>query len=142
MSRYRKPNRNKRLAGRKTIAGLNLEDLARRVQYTGNPLHKRNPGDFGLNPSAQGRQGKSLCDRTGIVTRKTALRYLRQGIRAGAVCERMIDGWPRHVWAVTSDGVLLEAVHDGAGRDSYHGYPVKLDGLLTEEIKKLWGRVT
>ena len=142
MSRNWKPNRNKRLAGCKTIAGLNLEDLARRVQYTGNPLHKRNPGDFGLNPPAQGRQDKSLCDKTGIVTRKVALRHLRQGIRLGAVCERVVDGWPKHVWAVTSDGVLIEAVHDGAGRSSYHGYPVELDGSLTEKIKKLWRRVT
>ena len=30
------------------------------VRYSGNPEHKRNPGDFGLNPPSSPRAGKTL----------------------------------------------------------------------------------
>lgn len=139
MTMYRKFNRKKRLASRETLAELNLAELAERVQYTGSPYHKRNPGDFGLKPPAQPRLNKSLCDVAGIFTRSRALRYLREGIRRGTVCGRVDQhGWPGYVWAVTEDGTPLEAIRDGAG--SYHGHPMPAEEQLADDIKAFWRR--
>lgn len=33
------------------------------VRYSGNPEHKRNPGDYGLDPPSAPRPGKTLCDK-------------------------------------------------------------------------------
>ena len=60
-----------------------LQDLAARVRYGGNPEHKRNPGDFGLTPSARLRADKTACDEVGITKRQVALRLLREGIKKG-----------------------------------------------------------
>jgi hypothetical protein len=52
--------------------------LWRSVTYGGNPEHKRNPGDFGLTPPAQGRKDKTLCDTVEVFERQNALEHLRQ----------------------------------------------------------------
>ena len=54
-----------------------LADLARRARYGGNPEHKRKPGDFGLEPPSSPRQGKTLCDVSGVFTRSRAARLLK-----------------------------------------------------------------
>lgn len=36
------------------------------AKYEGSPLHKRNPGDFGLTPPADPRRDKNLCDEASI----------------------------------------------------------------------------
>lgn len=53
-----------------------LADVLAKVEYTGNPEHKRNPSDFGLTPPASPRAGKSLCDDAGIFKKKDAKSYL------------------------------------------------------------------
>lgn len=73
-----------------------LDQLARRVQYGGNPEHKRAPGDFGLTPSASPRPGKTLCDGVGIFRRAIALDLLKQGLAKGLVsAHKASTGWPR-----------------------------------------------
>ncbi|MCY4261041.1 MAG: hypothetical protein OXC91_12375 [Rhodobacteraceae bacterium] len=52
MARYRKFNPKRRLASPDTYTGTELVGLAKAVKYSGNPEHKRNPGDFGLTPPA------------------------------------------------------------------------------------------
>ena len=47
-------------------------DLAR-IRCQGSPLHKSNPGDFGLDPPSAARPGKTLCDEAGIFTRASCL---------------------------------------------------------------------
>ena len=49
-----------------------LLTLANRADYGGNPEHKKNPGDFGLTPPSDPRQGKSLCDVAKIFKRHEA----------------------------------------------------------------------
>ena len=61
--------------------------LASSLGYGGNPEHKRNPGDFGLNPPSQPRLGKTLCDEAVILTRRGALSLLREGARRNLVSE-------------------------------------------------------
>ena len=113
-----------------------LGELASTVAYGGNPEHKRSPGDFKLNPPAAPRPAKTLCDIAGITRRNEAVDYLRQGLRRGMVSERQVDGWPQNVWAVTGEGVVLEAQRDGAG--SYHGYPMPSSDPMWREVFKRW----
>ena len=136
MRRYRKYNPKRRLESHGTHSELELAKLAGSVKYTGNPEHKRNPGDFGLSPPSQPRRDKTLCDAAGILTRTDAHKYLRLGLKRGAVSEQFVDGWPKIVWAVTEDGIPLEAQRDGTG--SYHGYPMPPEDPMVAEIKKFW----
>jgi hypothetical protein len=39
-----------------------LEPQLPNIGYTGNPEHKRRPGDYGLIPPIAPRPGKTLCD--------------------------------------------------------------------------------
>jgi hypothetical protein len=113
-----------------------LEKLAADVRYGGNPEHKRNPGDFELNPPSQPRQGKTLCDDAAIFARAAALELLKQGIRKGLVSTQERDGWPQNVWAVAPNGVALEAQREGGGR--YHGYPMPMNDPLREVVVQRW----
>ena len=58
------------------------KQLATKITYGGNPEHKRNPGDFGLQPPSQPRQGKTLCDEAEIFTRRDAQSLLRKALAA------------------------------------------------------------
>src|SRR6266567_724615 len=92
------------------------------VRYSGNPEHKRNPGDYGLNPPIAPRPGKTLCDQVEIYSRSEALTLLREGLQRGTFSSQERDGWPQNVWAVTEKGQLVEAQHEAQG--VYHGYPM------------------
>ncbi|NPD17498.1 hypothetical protein HOY34_20130 [Xinfangfangia sp. D13-10-4-6] len=136
MKRYNKFNPKRRLAAAGRLSCGELETLAAAVIYTGNPEHKRNPGDFNLTPPAQPRRGKTLCDVASIFKKADALRYLRDGLERGAISEAFVDGWPKNIWAVTEDGTPLEAQRDGEGR--YHGYPMPSEDPMAAEIKRFW----
>lgn len=136
MKRYQKFNSKRRLANAEQLSPDERKKLAENVTYTGNPEHKRSPGDFGLTPPAQPRRGKTLCDGASIFRRSDALHYLRDGLERGAVSEKFIDGWPKIVWAVTEDGTPLEAQRDGKG--SYHGYPMPPEDPMAAEVKRFW----
>jgi hypothetical protein len=114
-----------------------LQDLVRRVSYGGNPEHKKNPGDFGLQPPSSPRLGKTLCDSVGILTRTEALRLLRDGLKRGLVSSQQRGGWPQNVWAVTADGSPLEAQLERDG--IYHGYPMPENDPFRAEVLKRWG---
>lgn len=114
-----------------------LDALAERVAYGGNPQHKRNPGDFGLTPPAAPRQGKTLCDDVAIFKKAEALRLLRCGVRRGLVSEQMNGEWPQNIWAVSAEGIPLEAMYDGNG-GCYHGYPMPAGDPLAGEVRLRW----
>jgi hypothetical protein len=105
-----------------------LASLAARARYSGNPEHKRNPGDFGLKPPARLRRGKGRCDHTGIVTLTAALALLREGLRRGLVSEQFRGEWPQNVWAVTREQMPVEAQLEGDG--VYHGHPMPGSGSI------------
>ncbi|MCX6359887.1 MAG: hypothetical protein NT029_08780 [Armatimonadetes bacterium] len=112
--------------------------LAERASYGGNPEHKRNPGDFGLDPPSRPRPGKTLCDGAGILRRAEALRWLREGMRRGLVSLQEHNGWPQNVWAVTEDGHALEAQLENEATGAYHGYPMQLTDPLRTEVLNRW----
>jgi len=117
-----------------------LSSLAEKAVYGGNPEHKRNPGDFGLNPPSSPRQAKSLCDDAGIFTRKGALSLLRKGIRLGLVSVQERNGWPQNVWAMSDEGMPLEGMLENAETGSYHAYPMLPHDPLGDEVRERWAQ--
>jgi len=115
-------------------------ELASKVSYGGNPEHKKNPGDFGLVPPSGPRAGKSLCDEAQIFSRKEALKYLKQGLERGLISDRHKGLWPQNVWAVTGDGIPLEAQLENPENGSYHGYPMPPSDPMAEEVLHQWKR--
>jgi hypothetical protein len=107
-------------------------------RYSGNPEHKRNPGDFGLDPPSLPRPSKTLCDAAGIFSRAEALALLQAGLSKGLFSVQDRGGWPQNVWAVTTDGQPLEAQLEGNG--TYHGYPMPQEDPLCDEILDRWDR--
>lgn len=107
-----------------------------KVRYSGNPEHKRNPGDYGLKPPSAPRPGKTLCDQVEIYSRTEALALLRDGLLRGTFSVQERDGWPQNVWAVTSRGEPLEAQLEGQG--VYHGYPMAEADPFREQVLDRW----
>ena len=135
---YTKFNPNRRVAPEGSCDRSILSGLVERVRYSGNPVHKKNPGDFGLTPPSGHRRKKSLCDDTGIFSKSEALGHLKEGLRRGIVCERWERGWPKRVWSVMDDGkTVLEAIRDGEG--SYHGYPLPDEDPIAHDVLERWG---
>jgi hypothetical protein len=116
-----------------------VEELAKHARYSGNPEHKRNPGDFGLDPPSSPRPGKTLCDVVEIQTRVAAVALLRAGLRKGTFSVQERGGWPQNVWAVTADGEPLEAQLEGEG--VYHGYPMPQDDPFREDVLARWNQL-
>jgi hypothetical protein len=115
-----------------------LSTLANRACYGGNPEHKKNPGDFGLTPPSDPRQGKSLCDLAKIFKRDEAEKLLRAGLRKGLVSDRMAGDWPKNVWSVTDSGFAMEAQLENSDLGSYHGYPMPETDPLSQEVIRRW----
>lgn len=120
-----------------------LADVLAKVEYTGNPEHKRNPGDFGLTPPASPRAGKSLCDDAGIFKKKDAKKLLELGIRKGFISEYKVADLPQNIWAVTKikgNEVAFEAQLENRELGTYHGYPLPFHDPMREHIISEWNR--
>jgi hypothetical protein len=115
-----------------------LNDVGAVPSYGGNPEHKRNPGDFGLDPASSPRLGKTLCDAASIHTRAKALALLSAGFSRGLFSVQSRGLWPQNVWVVTDEGEPLEAQLEGDGR--YHGYPMPEGDPFREEVLARWER--
>jgi hypothetical protein len=130
------PNLKHRFA--EAMEKTDLECLAKKIHYGGNPEHKRNPGDFKLIPPAGARPGKTLCDGAKVLDHRTALDLLRQGVRRGLVSEQLRNGFPQNVWAVTQGGIPLEAQLENRNTGTYHGYPMREDDAFREKVLDKW----
>jgi hypothetical protein len=115
-----------------------LARLAGNVHYGGNPEHKRNPGNFGLTPPSSPRPHKTLCDDAGIFDRGLALRLLQEGVRIGLVSELRDTIYPKNVWAVSAEGVPLEAQLENPVNGTYHGYPMPEADPFREFVIAKW----
>ncbi len=111
--------------------------LSDKVVYKGSPAHKRRPGDFGLTPPAQPRLNKTLCDGTQVEL-KLAMKLLRDGARLGLVSIHERNGLPQNIWAVSPNGIALEAQLDNEESATYHGYPMGLGDPLALEVLERW----
>lgn len=138
--RYSRFNSKRRIAAPGSVAASRLSCLSAAVRYSGNPEHKRSPGDFDLSPPASPRRGKTLCDVANIDRRADAEKLLRRGLEVGAVSVRGEDGWPergwpQQVWSIDSDFVF-EAQRDATG--SYHGYPLPRNDPHATAVREWW----
>lgn len=133
----RRPNPKRRVARAEDVSLPELEKLAAKVKYTGNPAHKSGQKGFDLAQSASLRPGKTLCDLSGITHRRQAVALLREGLRRGVVRDRCVRGWPKQVWAVADTGVVFEAQYDGVG-GSYHGYPLAEGDPFRQRVIDAW----
>jgi hypothetical protein len=115
-----------------------LIQLSARVLYVGNPAHKMNPGDFGLTPPASPRPDKTLCDGAKIFERNKAQSLLREGVQRGLISAKDRAGLPQNIWAVSDDGLPLEAQLDNQEKATYHGYPMPAGDPLRKEILRRW----
>lgn len=130
-------NPKRRISPVGTFSSGLLDGLANRASYTGNPEHKRRPGDYGLTPPTSPRPGKTLCDAAGDFPKALAEELLRNGFVRGLVSLQTRNGWPQNVWSV-HDGVAFEAQLENATIGTYHGYPMPEDDDLREDVLKHW----
>src|SRR5260370_29669371 len=114
--------------------------LVARVQYGGNPEHKRSPGDYGLTPPAQPRPGKTLCDAIRQIPKEEAVELLRAGILKGMISQCGAGHWPKHIWTVSAEGEVFEAQLENAQRGTYHGYPMPEDDDFRRMALQEWSR--
>ena len=137
MPQHRKPKLGRKLAPKGLIPQTTLDKLAEEAEYRGNPLHKRSPGGFDLDSRPAARPGRTLCDPAGVEKQEDAEKLLREGLRRGAVSDNFIGEWPKQVWAVTEDGMVLEAQYGNVG-GKYHGYPVAEGDPIREQVLGVW----
>ena len=133
----RKRNFNPKRQITESAEEAQLQSLSERVVYFGNPAHKKHPGDFGLTPPAQPRLNKTLCDGTQIKL-QSAMRLLRKGAKLGLISVQERKGLPQNIWAVSPNGIALEAQLDNVEAATYHGYPMGSGDPLASEILKRW----
>jgi hypothetical protein len=106
------------------------DEVAARVTYTGNPIHKSYPSPAG--PPAL-RADEAKCDVYDPADWPRLLEVLRQAIRAGCVGE-FRGSFPSRAWGWIN-GVLHEARLTG-GSD-YHGFPVNDPRQYPEPVDRL-----
>lgn len=133
---YKYRNSARSMAPKGTFSDREIMSMIAHVAYSGNPVHKRHRGDFNLIPPAIHRPRKSLCDLSGIFRREQALSLLKRGLEIGTFGKPGKDGWPKRIWAIAENGVLLEAQSDAVG--SYHGYPLMTEDAFRKLIGKIW----
>lgn len=123
------------------LAPEEKEFLRAHAQYEGSPLHKRNPGDFGLTPPSAPRADKTLCDEAHVFQVQVAKDLLLSAIDGGIVSEGTASpGFPKQLWVVDSTGQVFEAMHGGSQTGRYHGYPIRRTDPLFDEIVTAWNR--
>lgn len=131
---------------RRTIRSMPLSDgekafLHEHAIYEGSPLHKKNPGDFGLTPPAAPRLGKTLCDEAAITQRADARALLGKAIDGGLASEATTaEGFPKQLWVVDDHGRVFEAIYGGSQTGHYHGYPIRNQTAMFDQITKAWAK--
>lgn len=108
------------------------EQIASRVSYRGNTLHKNYPSVAG--PAAL-RSDTTKCEKYEAAQWPQILDALRNGILAGVVSDFRGD-FPSRVWVWIND-VLHEARLDNETAGIYHGFPLTSADQYPEPLDKL-----
>ena len=135
----RQSNRiQRRIVSKEAIDPEVLNQYANQARYTGSPLHKRHPADYGFNPPVSPRLDKSLCDGNRRLLRAEAQALFLEGIQRGMVNACTEGALPKYVWAMDEDGRAYEAKRGGDGSE-YHGYELgDDDGDMKRLVIKEW----
>jgi hypothetical protein len=112
-------------------------EVADRVTYTGNPLHKTYPSPAG--PPAL-RADKAKCDRYAPEQWPRLLDALQAAIRGGCVGD-FRGSFPKRAWVWINDVLhearLTEARQTDEGTGDYHGFPVNDSRQFPEPVDRL-----
>ena len=127
----------RRIAAPEHLSEAQRVALAARLRYVGRAYHKTKPADYGLEPPANPRPSKSICDGLRIIRLAEARELFRAGILRGMVSTYFIADAPKYVWAVDSDGEAYEAK---VGTDGYHGYRLEEEDRMRRYVQKEWFR--
>jgi len=114
----RRPQKRKRCVPPNT----DLDALAERVKYVGNPEHK---DEFTFVGPPRPRGDASICPRE-YRDQEMVTGWLRAAIRAGSTGAPWEGAFPRYVWHQEKDTVF-EARLVNRGDGSYKGYPLHDD---------------
>jgi len=133
-------NPKRRIAPAGMDAVSDLEELALRARYGGNPEHKRTPADYGLTPPSRPRKGKTLCDGNGPFAKDAAMQLLKSGIAKGLISLARSGEWPQNVWAVSVSGEAFEAQLENSEQGIYHGYPMPAADRFRVLVIEEWNR--
>ena len=125
-------NPKRRISPKNLLSEQELNELIRVLRYEGSSLHKRFHADYGLEPPANPRRNKSLCDGKRSVRQREAIRLFRSGLKRGMMSTIQEGEPPKYVWAVDEDGEAYEAKLGGDGR-SYHGYRLGDDERMMKQ---------
>ena len=66
------------------------------------------------------------------------MRLLRKGAKLGLISVQERKGLPQNIWAVSPNGIALEAQLDNVEAATYHGYPMGSGDPLASEILARW----
>lgn len=116
---------------------LGEQIIQKHPRYVGSPLHKKNPGDFGLVPPSCPSSRKNLCDLVDVFNRRIARNLLEEGLRRGFLSTSLDGEWPRNIWALSEKRIPLEARLDQAA-GTCHGFPMSKNDPLYAEILAKW----
>ena len=117
------------------LSQVEKDFLKEHAVYEGASYHKKNPGDFKLNPPSGPRPNKTLCDEAGISRKAQAQALLLQAIDGGLVSEKTEFDFPKHLWVKNGDHVF-EAIYGGSKQGYYHGRPVRRSDPFYEEVAR------
>ena len=138
MPRRQSNNPKRRIAPIHELDPAYLEHLMNEAHYTGSAHHKRIPADYGFDPPANPRPGKSLCDGSRCITLEEATALFLEGIRRGMISTSLEGNLPKYVWAVDSPGHAYEAKIE-RGTRNYHGYELSSDdNSMQQLVVKEW----
>lgn len=123
------------------LTGEEQAHLRAHAEYEGISYHKRNPGDFGLEPPAAPRRDKTLCDEAGITSKQVATDLLRRAIDGGlASATNGAPHFPKQLWVVDEHGRVFEAMYGGSKTGRYHGYPIRSSDPLFDQVRAAWNQ--
>ncbi|MGB8842129.1 MAG: hypothetical protein WCC64_13800 [Aliidongia sp.] len=131
-------NPKRQVAAQGSLPDGILMDMANRVDYGGNPEHKRSAADYGLMPPASPRPGKTLCDARGPFLKAEALKLLKAGVRKGLMSPSTPGAWPQNIWALSESGEPFEAQLENPTMGTYHGYPMPADDSFRAIVTEEW----
>lgn len=114
----RKRPLSRRIAG--PMSGIDLDELAERVNYVGSPEHK-DALSFAGRPKP--RADASKCDLALAFNKEEVTKWLQSALRRGAISEVFEGGFPRYVW-YKKGKVVYEARLTNQGLGEYKGYPL------------------
>jgi hypothetical protein len=106
--------------------------VADRVTYTGNAVHKTYPSPAGAPAH---RADKAKCGRYSAEQWPRLLEALQAAIRAGCVSD-FRGAFPERAWVWIND-ILHEARLTNEGTGDYHGFPVNDSRQFPEPINRV-----